>query len=311
MAKRPHISVCVCTYKRPRYLARLLLALNELERGSLFDYSIVIVDNDRLASAKETVETFSRDSTLSVHYSVQPEQNIAITRNVAVAKADGDFVAFIDDDEFPGKEWLLELYKAIDSYGADGMLAPVLPDFEKKPPQWVVKGRFFDRPIHSTGQTLNWENTRTGNVLLKRSIFEADRQWFDSNYGSGGEDRDFFRRRIGDGAVFRWCNEAPVYETVPPARWKRTFLLKRALLRGKVAFQNSHSKTSTFLKSLIAVLVYTVGLPFLLFVGHHLFMRYLIKTFDHLGKILIGLRIDLVKEKYVIERTPLGTSITL
>jgi hypothetical protein len=35
------------------------------------------------------------------------------------------------------------------------------------------------------------------------------------------------------GHVFRWCNEGLVYETVPQERWKRSYLVKRAMLRGR------------------------------------------------------------------------------
>lgn len=299
MSERHHVCVCICTYKRFRYLHRLLTELERQETEDLFDYAIVVVDNDRLASAKQVVESFAQQSRVAVTYSVQPEQNIALTRNKAVENAEGDLVAFIDDDELPDQYWLLELYKAILTYQVDGILGPVLPDYEKKPPGWVLKGRFFDRPTHPSGHVLEWDSTRTGNVLLKRKLFETDRQWFDPNYGSGGEDRDFFRRRIADGAVFVWCNEALVYETVPSDRWKRTIMLKRALLRGRVAFENSSAKTTASLRSLFAVVMYAVGLPFFLVSGQHVFMTYLIKIFDHLGKVLAALGLDVVKEKYV------------
>jgi len=170
---------------------------------------------------------------------------------------------------------------------------------KKPPPKWVLKGHFFDRPSHHTGYILNFEDTRTGNALLKRDLFKEPCQWFDPRHGSGGEDKDFFRKKIDDGHVFVWCNEAPVYETVPQVRWKRTFMLKKSLLRGKVAFKTSPNKPYVILKSLLAIMVYTLSLPFLLICGNHLFMTYLIKYCDHLGKVLTALGFDIVKEKYV------------
>lgn len=43
-----HISVCICTFKRPSLLLRLLKELAGQETQGLFTYSIVVVDNDHL-----------------------------------------------------------------------------------------------------------------------------------------------------------------------------------------------------------------------------------------------------------------------
>ncbi len=299
MSKRHHICVCICTYKRPELLNRLLSKLEKQETEGLFDYSLVIVDNDRSQSARQTAESCARQSKISICYYIESEQNIALARNKAIEHATGEFIAFIDDDEFSGQEWLLNLYKAVSRYKSDGILGPVLPNFEKEPPRWVLKGRFFDRPTHPTGHVLDWKDTRTGNVLLRRGLFKEDRQWFNPAFGSGGEDRDFFRRRIEEGHILVWCNEAPVFETVPPKRWERTVLLKRALLRGKMALNTTGSKPVNILRSAVAIVIYTGCLPLSLVLGHHVFMKYLIKDCDHLGKLLAFLGIDWVKEKYV------------
>jgi succinoglycan biosynthesis protein ExoM len=299
MPQKHHICVCVCTYKRPQLLRCLISKLEGQETEGLFDYSIVIVDNDRSESARQTVESYAQHSTISIGYYVESEQNIALARNKAIENSKGDFIGFIDDDEFPNGRWLLNLYNAVSRYKSDGILGPVLPHFEKEPPKWVKKGCFFNRPSHPTGFVLAWKNTRSGNALIRRDLFQEDRKWFDPAYGSGGEDRDFFKRKIAKGCVFVWCNDAPVYETVPPNRWKRTVMLKRALLRGKMALNAAGSKPASVLKSIVAVVIYTASLPLFMIAGHHFFMKYLIKNFDHLGKVLAFLGIDLIKEKYV------------
>lgn len=299
MSQRNHICVCVCTYKRPDLLQRLLSMLDDQETEGLFEYSIVIVDNDRSESARQTVASYVRQSKISTSYYVEPEQNIALARNKAVENAKGDFIGFIDDDEFPVGKWLINLYKAVNRYKADGILGPVLPYFEKEPPRWVLKGRFFNRPTHPTGHVLGWKNTRTGNALLRMKLFKENRKWFDPAFGSGGEDRDFFRRKIEEGHVFVWCKGAPVFETVPPERWKKTVLLKRALLRGKMALNRKESRPMSVLNSVVAIAIYTVCLPLFFVLGHHVFMKYLIKACDHLGKVFAFFGIDWVKEKYV------------
>lgn len=299
MPNKLHICVCVCTFKRPDYLRRLLSKLEGQYTGEALDYSIVIVDNDVSGSARPVVEAFRQEAKILCRYYVEPKQNISLARNKAIENASGELVAFIDDDELPDERWLLNLMDALARYNADGVLGPVLPVYDEQPPKWVSRGRFFERPIHPTGHVLSWENTRTGNALLKREVFSADHEWFDPVFGSGGEDRDFFRRKIEKGLTFVWCNEAPVFETVPSTRWKRTVLLKRALLRGKMALNSRDPRMRSVLVSTVAIVIYTGLLPVMLLLGHHMLMKYLIKDCDHLGKLCAACGIDLVEEKYV------------
>lgn len=280
-------------------LKQLLSKLEDQETDDLFEYSIVIVDNDRSASARQTAENFAQHSNISVSYYVEPEQNIALARNKAIENATGEFIGFIDDDELPINRWLVNLLKALNFYNSDGILGPVLPHFEEEPPQWILKGRFFDRPNHPTGHVLEWKNTRTGNALLIRKLFNKSSMWFNPAFGSGGEDRDFFRRKIEDEHVFVWCNEAPVFETVLPERWKRTVQMKRAFIRGKMALNAQGSRFASVFESVVAIALYTCCLPLFLFLGQHVFMKYLIKDCDHIGKVCAFLGIDLLKEKYV------------
>src|SRR6185436_2437484 len=98
----PHISVCICTFRRLPFLRRLLAALAVQETGALFTYSVVVADNDPRQSAKPVVSDWSAaGSTMQVSYCLEPRQNIALTRNKALEHANGDFIAFIDDDEWP------------------------------------------------------------------------------------------------------------------------------------------------------------------------------------------------------------------
>jgi succinoglycan biosynthesis protein ExoM len=295
-----HISVCICTYKRPDLLRRLLAALKSQESRDLFSYSLVVADNDRLQSAEAIVAEVAASSRIPATYCVEPEQNIALARNRALRHVRGDYVAFIDDDEIPGPKWLLTLYEARRHYGVDGVLGPVKPQFDQPPPPWVMKGGFYDRSTYPTGLVIDWRKGRTGNVLLKRSLFDGLEQAFRPGFLSG-EDQDFFRRMIERGHVFVWCDEALAYEVVPPVRWKRSFMLKRALLRGQVALQEPTPVWIALPKSAVAVVVYTLAMPFLLLVGQHVFMKYLVKTSEHLGKLLAFVGFDPVKQKYVTE----------
>jgi glycosyltransferase involved in cell wall biosynthesis len=294
----PHISVCVCTYKRPLLLKRLLTELSRQQTGGLFTYSIVIADNDKDRSAESGLAEFQSTSAIPVKYVVEPRQNIALARNSVVANATGEYVALIDDDEFPIPEWLHSLFTTCKKYNVDGVLGPVKRHFDEIPPSWMLKSRFYDRTVNPTGMRVEWHEARTGNVLLKREIFIGDANPFRPEFRAG-EDQDFFRRKIEEGRVFIWSAEAEAFEVVPPARWKRAYLLKKALLRGATAGLQPDCGAASIAKSMIAVLVYAIALPFALVAGQHRFMTLLVKMCDHSGKLLISMGINPIHGEYV------------
>jgi len=295
-----HISVCICTFRRPEMLKRLLLALQEQKTEGLFTYSIVVADNDGGRSAEPVVSEFAANSAVAVRYCVQPEQNISLTRNKAIENATGDYIAFIDDDEFTDNRWLLTLLKVLNHYKVDGVIGPVKPYFGENAPKWVVKGKFYDRPSYVTGFVIDWTKGRTGNVLLKRDILEGVQAPFSPEFHRAG-DQDFFRRMIEKGHVFIWCDEAVAYEVVPPIRWTRTFMLKRALLRGTIRMQHPISRGRKIVKALIAIPAYTLALPFSFVLGQDKFMYLLIRLCDHSASLLTFVGIKPVRSQLITD----------
>lgn len=295
-----HISVCVCTYKRPVLLKRLLKELNRQETDGLFTYSIVVADNDMSRSAEAVIVGMRSTSTVPIKYCVEERQNIALARNKVVENAEGAFVAFIDDDEFPALDWLLILFKTCNEYNVDGVLGPVRRHFDEIPPRWIQKSGFYDRRVNPTGMRVHWHEARTGNVLLKRQILIGDSAPFRPEFRAG-EDQDFFRRKIEQGYVFIWSAEAEAFEVVPPTRWKRVYLVRKALLRGATAGMQPGCGAVSIAKSLTAIPLYAFALPFTLLFGHHHFMTLLVKLCDHLGKLFIKVGINPINDQYVVD----------
>lgn len=295
-----HISVCLCTFKRPALLKKLLDELGDQDTAGLFTYSIVVVDNDRLQSGEPVVAEFAATSKVSVKYCLEPHQNIAQARNRSLQNASGDYIAFIDDDEFPTKRWLLSMFNVLEKNGVAGVLGPVLPYFGDGAPRWVIKGKFYDRPRHQTGLVLNWGQTRTGNVLLQRQLFAEDTEPFRPQCVEGS-DQDFFKRMMQLGHVFIWCDEGVVYEVVPPSRWKRNFLVRRALYRGIYSIRNHGMPIQLVATSLIAAPAFAVALPVGLVLGQAQFMDYVFKLSYHTGRLLAAMGLHPISRPYVSE----------
>ena len=292
-----HISVCICSYKRPEMLRKLLGELRRLETGDRFTFSVVISDNDPEESGRVVVEDVLSDYPVRIDYVTEPRRSISHARNAALAKATGDAIAFIDDDEWPQPDWLNNHLSALQRPGVAGVLGPVRPHFDQPPPDWVIRGRFCERPEHETGFVMPWEECRTGNVLFRREILNGIDPVFLPEFGTAGGDVNFFWRMMQKGHRFIWCNEAVVYEVVPPSRWRRRFMLSRALLRGGNFLQHPEGRLGALARSVIAVPAYTIMLPFLLVAGHHHFMKYLVKWCDHTARLLGLFGVKLVKER--------------
>lgn len=300
--KKEHVCICIPTYKRPFLLNRLLKSVSEQNINDNITFSVVVIDNDRTGSAKQIVNNYKIRG-LDISYNVEPVKNIAIARNRAIKMSKGQYVVFIDDDEFPEKKWLLLLYNAIKKYDADGVLGPVKPFFEDGTPKWLIKSGICTRPSYFTGKLLNAAQTRTGNVIFDRKIFIEKGLFFDPSFGlSGGEDTDFFRRAIKCGLKFVWCQEASVFENVPPERWTRKFYMKRAYLRGRVnhfAFREKGKliKTAILIKSFLAFSAYSISIPLIFPLGDRVRMKLFDRYFHHVGRLATAVGINVLDRR--------------
>jgi succinoglycan biosynthesis protein ExoM len=300
---KDHISVCVATYHRNRFLERLLKNIALQETGGLFDLSVVVVDNDFAGPARETVIRLERSLQLGIAYAIEADRTIPAARNHALRLARGNYIGIIDDDEFPPVHWLITLYRAILSFDVDGCLGPVHPFFEEEPPKWLLKSGFCERPVHRTGTLLHWGQTRTGNVLLKKDVFDGHNIRFNEEFRTGGSDREFFKEAMRAGCRFIAVAEAPVYELVPVERWKKSYYLRRALVNGGNSYRNHLSELRGLsrliapVKSLAALVVYAIALPFCFCLGTRAFMNCMERGAHHLSRLLALLGIVVVKNR--------------
>ena len=294
----PHITVCICTYKRPTPLQRLLTEVLRQETNDLFTYSIVVVDNDAARSAETAVAELRLHAEVPVVYLVEPRRGISFARNRVLRNAEGEYVALIDDDEYPTPGWLITLFITCGRYKVNGVLGPVKRQFDEMPPKWLLKSRLYDRKVHETGEIVDWRAARTGNCLLERSMMNEDELPFNTDF-TAGEDEDFFRRKIQEGFRFVWCGEAEVFEVIPPARWKRSYCAKKALLQGANAARHKQRRSVRFVKSIAAIPIYTVLLPFALLLGQHRFMELLVKLCDHAGQLMMSFGMNPIRDEYI------------
>lgn len=283
-----HISICVCTYKRIPLLEQLLISLVNQQTGS-FSYEIIVVDNDVEKSALPVVSMFiDNNELLSIRYDCQPVKNIALTRNRTVSMANGNLIAFIDDDEIAENNWLYMLHLALYKYNADAVFGPVIPKLPDGTPKWVIDGRFFERKRLQSGKNI-FADARTGNALIKKVLLDKVSGPFDPEFGlTGGEDSHLFNQLLTTfNANFIWEDGAIVNETIPSDRISTEWLVKRAYRSGETYIRQlkGKNKAAFFIRAFLLLFIRLLLLLLALPMGKRVIVRKLCKIFICLGQI--------------------------
>jgi glycosyltransferase involved in cell wall biosynthesis len=228
--QEPTVTIAVLTYRRPDELARILPLLVEQTTTITPAASVLVVDNDTAASAREQVGAWRGHGVRYVH---EPKPGIAAARNRAIAEVGdrADAVVFIDDDETPSSNWLRELVEQWRADGSAAVAGPVRRVFETEPDPWVIGSEVFVRRTYRTGEQLEW--AATSNLLLDVSQIRSYGVEFDDRYGiTGGSDSLYTKTLVKRGGVITWCDAAEVLDPVPAARATRRWVKLRTFRFG-------------------------------------------------------------------------------
>jgi succinoglycan biosynthesis protein ExoM len=268
---RPEVSICIAA-TRPAGLARLLASLGRQKLPPGLGVEVLVVDNAPCEASRDAIRAWSGPGPLRRFE--EPLRNVALARNRAVAAAEGRWLAFIDDDEAAEEGWLAAFEERARRGEADGLFGPVLPRLEEVVTPWLDAEAFYARPRHATGTFLGRADLRSGNALLRASLFQGRR--FDPEWGaSGGEDSELFGRMLRAGARFEWCDEARVVEWIAPERHTPRWLARRAY-RGGIAFsrlERARGARARLARPLAAALWLGAALPFAALRGRRAALR--------------------------------------
>ncbi len=225
------VTVGILTYRRPDSLVSTLDSLRPLAdphpTTSWRLHDVLIVDNDRTPSARETVLALVQaGDPLPLTYRHEPDPGLAAARNRALDDAGGEVLVFIDDDEVAEPGWPDGLLRVMAATGAALVGGPVRTRFHHQPPAWVVDGGLFDRPEPPDSTPQTW--LRSGNLAVDLAQIRAHGLRFDQRFAfSGGEDTDFSLRARRLGLDLQWSATAPVTELVGPDRTTLAWLTRR------------------------------------------------------------------------------------
>lgn len=215
----PAFSVIVPTRGRPEQLRRCLASLLALEPVG-DPAELIVVDDDPGGSAAAAVTADPERIT----YIRSPGRGPAAARNLGAAAAEGDVLAFTDDDCEPAPGWLRALAEALAASGADAAAGRTVNGAAgacSEASQLVVSA--LQRTArHAGGPAFVASN----NVCFRGGPF-LELGGFDETFPlAAAEDRDLCERWIDDGHRFADAPSALVvhrHRLSLPAFWRQHF----------------------------------------------------------------------------------------
>ena len=242
------VIVAIPTFRRPQSLTRLLNALAQLKTDA--SVTVIVADNDAEKHEGFDVCKSLENYRWPLDFFLAPERGIAQVRNALVERALArpcDFIAMLDDDEWPEPGWLDAFLKVQAETGADALHGDILRAFETAPGRCARRCDGIAPLLGETGPVGMIEGS--GNIIVSRTCFEGlAKPCFDPAFAlSGGEDRDFFERLRRQGRRFAWAKEAVVHAWVPTSRANLRWALKRAYRVGnsdmRVFLKHAHTRS--------------------------------------------------------------------
>jgi len=237
MTAQPKPSVCLCvpTFRRPNGLRKLLTHVAQLNYDGHVE--VIVVDNDGEARAgAAVVDEIAATFRFPLTSTVEPRRGHTYAYNTGFASAcratpAPDYVAVLDDDEYPNPGWLAEMVGVALKFQADIVGGPVFPVFDA-PDHWLAKSGVYAPTRFATGLVPMIYGA--GSMLIRRNTLALylDEPFKHDYAFTGGSDEEFFYRCRKDGRSFAWADEAHVFETMPLSRTTVGYVLRRRFRKG-------------------------------------------------------------------------------
>lgn len=234
------ISAVVCTHNRKEHFGNAVRSLiNQNINES--KYEVIIIDN---ASTDNTWETLEREfgDMPNVRCLFEPVLGLSRARNRGWSNASGQYIAFLDDDALPCKDWLKNLCTALDDPEVGAAGGPIFPLYETDVPKWFNESLL---PLYSCRDwgkyicdLIPGQFFYGTNMAIKRSILEQV-GGFRSDLGRRGsvllsdEELAVFKEIEERGYKKRYMPECIVYHVIGEERLNMKWLMRRFYWLGR------------------------------------------------------------------------------
>jgi glucosyl-dolichyl phosphate glucuronosyltransferase len=229
------ITVILCTFNRCQNLAKTLEGIAASMLPDSVEWEVLVVDNNSTDQTREVVEDFGRRYPDLFRYVFEPLPGKSFALNTGIREAQGNVLAFTDDDVNVEPTWLHNLTVALQDTEWAGTGGRTLPMQAFSPPRWFTLNLAGALYAHFDLGDAPRELDRApygANMAFRKEMFERY-GLFRTDIGPSpnrevprpNEDTEFGRRLMSAGERLRYEPSAVVHHPVLDDRLKKEYFL--------------------------------------------------------------------------------------
>lgn len=233
----PLLSVVVCTHQRRRHLLTCLNALAALEDP----VEVIVVDSASRPPLRDAVTPFAA-TIRHLAYVYEPQPGLSRARNVGLAVARRELVAFVDDDAAPDPDWARRIVAGFHTPRVACVGGSCAAVFERPRPAWMSQRLLTLAGVSDFGGqaravTQSADYPFGANIAFRRDALEAV-GGFDPSLGRrgdsllSGEESAVVRALLAAGHEVRIEPSAVVRHTVTAERLRGSYYVRRFFWQG-------------------------------------------------------------------------------
>lgn len=257
-----NISVIICTYNRANLLPDVLDSLEKTKIPNDTIIDLVIVDNASIDNTFQTITEYEKISKFKITPLKEFQRGKTFALNTAIRRAQGNVLAFVDDDHIVSPVYFQEISSALKNYPDFNLFCGrIKPNWDGTEPAWVHDDTIYPiRPYPIPNFDMGDKVVEikldkrmfipgAGNLVIKKRVFK-NIGLFSENFGPkghnlrGGEDLEFIRRALQQGERLVYIPEVLQYHQVDKKNLGLDYLLKKSYYRSRAAYEFNNKISS-------------------------------------------------------------------
>ena len=180
MTRRPDISIVVCTRNRAPYLTQTLRFYEQVV--SKPNWELIVVDNGSSDETPEVLDRFASATRVAIRRLAEPRTGASRARNLGWQHAEGEIIAFTDDDCYPQADYVDALWVNFAS-NAVGYLGGRVLLFTRDDYPITIQPR-EERLVFPPGSFISTGVIQGANIAVRKDVLTA-LGGFDDLLGAG------------------------------------------------------------------------------------------------------------------------------